>query len=185
MTALTNAPLSAGDPSEYIKGSNIQLVPFRAVDNDIHALYTINNNSQWVQTDVSASAHAPAAAGDPIGYMLGNQYIDYRGADNHIHQLFIPSTQWATADLTNLAGAPLATGDPFGYAFGSVAAVVYKDTNNDIDQLFGSGTQWSFADLSKTTSAPPSAGDPFAYIFGNQVVVYRGTDEHVHLLSLQ
>jgi outer membrane protein assembly factor BamB len=185
MTALTNAPLAAGDPMEYIKGSSTQIVPFRAVDNDIHALYTINNNTQWTQTDVSISAHAPLAASDPVGYMLGNQYIDYRGADNHIHQLFVPSTQWATADLTSLTGAPVATGDPFGYVFDSVAAVVYKDTNNDIDQLFGSGTQWSFADLSKSAGAPPSAGDPFAYIFGNQVVVYRGTDGHIHLLSLQ
>jgi hypothetical protein len=186
ITALTNAPLSAGDPCEYLQGSNTQIVLFRAVDNDIHALYAINNNSEWTQqTDVSASAHAPAAAGDPIGYIFGDQYVDYRGSDNHIHQLFVPSTQWATADLTNLTGAPLATGNPFGYVFGSAAVVVYKDANNDIEQLFGSGTQWGFTDLSEAASAPASAGDPFAYIFGNQVVVYRGTDGGIHLLSLQ
>ena len=183
LTALTNAPLSAGDPFEYVKGST-QIVPFRGVDNDIHALYTINNNSQWVQADISASGGAPAAASDPIGYVFGNQYMDYRGADNHIHQLFIPGTQWATADLTNLAGAPLATGDPFGYVSFS-PMVVYKDTNNNIDQLSGSGTQWAFADLSTLAGAPASAGDPFAYIFGNQVVVYRGTEGDIHLLFLQ
>jgi hypothetical protein len=103
------APLSAGDPFEYLKGSTVQIVPFRGVDNDIHQLYTINNNTQWVQTDASASAGAPTAASDAIGYVSGNQYMDYRGADNHIHQLFVPATQWVTADLTNLAGAPLAT----------------------------------------------------------------------------
>src|SRR5260221_2981894 len=112
LTALTNAPLSAGGPFEYIKGSS-QIVPFRVVDNDIHALYTINNNTHWTQADTSALAGAPLAASDPIGYVSGNQYMDYRGADNHIHQLFVPGTLWVTADLTNLAGAPLATGDPF------------------------------------------------------------------------
>ena len=34
ITALTNAPLSAGDPMEYLKGST-QIVPFRAVDSHI------------------------------------------------------------------------------------------------------------------------------------------------------
>ncbi len=183
LTALTNAPLSAGDPVEYVKGSK-QIVSFRAVDNDIHALYTINNNTAWAQTDVSASAQAPLAASDPIGYIFGNQYMDYRGTDNHIHQLFIPGTQWVTADLTTLAGAPLATGDPFGYVSGS-PQVVYKDTNNDIDQLSGSGTQWAYSNLSTLAGAPASAGDPFAYISGNQAIVYRGTDGDIHLLFLQ
>ncbi len=183
LTALTNAPLSGGDPFEYLKTGN-QIVAFRGVDNDIHQLYTINNNSQWKQADVSAIVGAPAATSDPIGYVSGNQYMDYRGADNHIHQLFVPGTQWVTEDLTNLAGAPLATGDPFGYVSVS-PLVVYKGTNNDIYQLSGSGTQWAFADLSTLAGAPPSAGDPFAYIFGNQVVVYRGTEGDIHLLFLQ
>jgi hypothetical protein len=183
LTALANAPLSAGDPFEYLNGSS-QVVPFRAVDSYIHALYTINNNSQWTQADVSALAQSPRAASDPTGYVSGNKYIDYRGADNHIHQLFMPGTQWATADLTNLAGGPLAGGDPFEYFFVS-PLIVYKGTNNDIDQLSGSGTQWTSADLSRLAGAPPSAGNPSAYVFGNQVVVYRGTDADIHLLSLQ
>ena len=36
LTALTNAPLSAGYPFEYVNGAT-QIVPFRGVDNDIHA----------------------------------------------------------------------------------------------------------------------------------------------------
>ena len=179
LTSLANAPLSAGDPSEYLIGSTNQVVPFRGVNNNIHQLYTING--QWTHADVSAIVSASAAASDAIGYVSGNQYMDYRGADNHIHELFQSGTQWVTADLTDLAGAPLATGDPFGYVFGS-PLVVYKGTNNDIDQLSGSGTQWAFVDLSTLAGAPPSAGDPFAYVFGNQVVVYRGTDGHIHLL---
>jgi hypothetical protein len=183
LTALTNAPLSAGDPFEYLRGSINQSVPFRGVDNDIHQLYTINNNPQWLHVDVSAIVHAPAAASDVTGYLFPSQFLNYRGADNHIHQLFASGGQWVHADLTNLAGAPLATGDPFGYAFGS-QKVIYKGTNNDIHQLYTSnnGAQWAHADLSMLAGAPASAGDPFVYIFGNQMVVYRGIDGHIHLL---
>jgi PQQ enzyme repeat len=183
LTALTNAPLSAGDPFEYLRGSTNQSVSFRGVDSDIHQLYTINNNTQWVHGDVSAIVDAPAAASDPTAYVLGNQIINYRGVDNHIHQLFVSGTHWVQADLTNLVGAPLATGDPSAYGFGS-QKVVYKGTNNDIHQLytFNNGTQWAHADLSMLAGAPPSAGDPFVYIFGNQMVVYRGIDGDIHRL---
>jgi hypothetical protein len=114
---------------------------------------------------------------------LGNQIVNYRGVDNHIHQLFVSGTHWVQADLTNLVGAPLATGDPSGYAFGS-RKVVYKGTNNDIQQLytFNNGTEWAHADLSMLAGAPPSAGNPFVYIFGDQMVVYRGIDGDIHLL---
>jgi hypothetical protein len=181
LTALAHAPLSAGDPFEYLSGGTNQIVPFRGVDNDIHQLYTLN--SQWVHTDVSATVGAPAAASDATAYVFGDQIVNYRGGDNHIHQLFISNRRWIQADLTNLARAPLATGDPFGYASG-LQLVVYKGTNGDIDQLytFNNGTEWAYADLSMSAGAPPSAGDPFAYIFGNRVVVYRGIDGDIHLL---
>jgi hypothetical protein len=61
----------AGDPFEYLKGSTVQIVPFRGVDSDIHQLYTINNNTKWVQTDVSVKVGAPVGASDPIGYVSG------------------------------------------------------------------------------------------------------------------
>jgi hypothetical protein len=68
-------------------------------------------------------------------YDLGNQAMNYRGADNHVHQLFKSPTQWAKPDLTNLAGAPLATGNPFAYIFGN-QAILYRGTNGDIHLLF-------------------------------------------------
>jgi hypothetical protein len=88
VTAKTAAPVSAGDPLEILQGGK-QLVPFRGVDNDIHQLYTINNNSHWVQTDPSTLAGATLfpAAGDPFAYIFGNQVVVYRGTDGHIHRL--------------------------------------------------------------------------------------------------
>jgi hypothetical protein len=110
--------------------------------------------------------------------------MNYRGADNHIRQLFKSSTKWLQADLTNLAGAPLATANPFGYVFGS-QVVVYNDANGDIVQLVNHETRWTYADLSMLAGAAPSVGDPFVYIFRNQVVVYRGTDGDIHLFFVQ
>ncbi len=183
LTALAKAPLTAGDPFEYVRDNLYQIIAFRGIDNDIHQLYT--SNGQWVQADVSTIVGgAPAAGSDATGYFFRDQVMDYRGADNHVHQLFKSNNQWVQADLTNLAGAPLATGDPFGYAFSS-ALVVYNGTNGDIYQLSNNGTQWASTDLSMTVGAPPSAGDPFAYLFGNQTIVYRGTDGHIHLLFQQ
>jgi hypothetical protein len=182
LTAVANAPLSVGDPFEYVRASTHQIIPFRGVDNDIHQLYTING--QWVHANISSLAGASAAASDATAYFIGDQVMNYRDADNHIRQLFKSSTKWIQADLTNLAGAPLATGDPFGYVFGS-QRVVYNDTNDDIVQLVNDDTLWTYADLSMLAGAAPSGGDPFVYIFRNQVVVYRGTDGDIHLLFVQ
>ena len=182
------ASLSAGDPFEYLKGSTVQIVPFRGVDNDIHQLYTINNNTQWVQADVSAVVHAPAAAGDPFGSLTpgGNQIVDYTGTDGHIHQLYISNGHWVHLDLTAVTNAPLSGGDPFEYLNGSSQIIPFRGVDSDIHQLYtiNNNTQWVHADLSKSAGAPPSAGDPFAYISGAQDVVYRGTDGDIHLLFL-
>ena len=42
---------------------------------------------------------------------------------------------------------------------------------------------WHHRDISALATAPSAAGDPAAYVFGNEIVVYRGTDSHVHQLS--
>jgi hypothetical protein len=143
--------------------------------------------SDGSRNDKSATSHrlsSRAAASDVTAYVLEDQIMNYRGADNHIHQLFKSATQWVQADLTNLAGVPLATGNPFGYIF-SEQLVVYNGTNGDIHQLYNNGGPWADTDLSMSAGAPPSAGDPFAYIFGNQAIVYRGTNGDIHLLFLQ
>jgi len=57
LTALTNAPLAAGNPSGYVNGA--QLVVYRGTDNDIHQLYTFNNNTQWAQADLSKFTAIP------------------------------------------------------------------------------------------------------------------------------
>jgi outer membrane protein assembly factor BamB len=189
LTALTNAPnapLAAGDPSGYVKRTQL-LVVYRGTDNDVHQLYTINNNTQWVQADLSRLASAPAAAGDPFGSFSpgGNQIVDYLGMDGHIHQLYPSGSQWLHADLTALTKAPLSAGDPFEYLQSGNQLVPFKGVDSDIHELYTINGQWVQTDLSKLVSAAPAAaGDPFGLLSpgGNQIVDYLGTDGHIHQL---
>jgi hypothetical protein len=141
----------------------------------------------WHHIDISALATAPPAAGDPAGYVFGSEFVVYRGADNHVHQLFATANQgsWSHVDLTALTNAPLAVGNPSGYVKGT-QQVVYRGTDNGIHQLSKNGAQWAHSDLSVLTSAPAAAGDPFGSLTpgGNQLVDYKGTDGHIHQLYI-
>ena len=140
----------------------------------------------WHHIDISALATAPAAAGDPAGYVFsGSEFVVYRGKDNHVHQLFAIANQgsWSHVDLTGLTNAPLAVGNPSGYVMGT-QQVVYRGTDNHIHQLSNNGAHWTDSDLSLLAGAPTAAGDPFGSLSpgGNQIVDYTGTDQHIHHL---
>ena len=69
----------------------------------------------------------------------GTQHVNYRGTDNHIHELWWDNTGWHHNDLSNAAGgAPTAAGDPAGYMFDAQATqhVVYRGTDNHIHELW-------------------------------------------------
>jgi hypothetical protein len=85
------APAAASDPAGYMfNAQNTQHVVYRGTDNHIHELWW--NSSGWHHNDLTnAAGNAPAAAGDPAGYMFdaqGTQHVVYRGTDNHIHELW-------------------------------------------------------------------------------------------------
>ena len=92
--------------------------------------------------DLSNAGGAPAAASDPDAYMFkaqGTQHVNYRGADNHIHELWWDGNGWHHNDLSNAAGgAPTAAGDPAGYMFDAQGTqhVVYRGTDNHIHELW-------------------------------------------------
>jgi len=142
----------------------------------------------WHTDDVTATTNAPAAASDPSGYMFtaqGTQHVMYRGADNHIHELWW-NGQWNTDDVTATTNAPAAAGDPSGYMFDAQGTqhVMYRGTDNDIHELWWNG-QWNTDDVTQAANAPAAAGDPSGYMFeeqGTQHVMYRGTDNHIHEL---
>jgi outer membrane protein assembly factor BamB len=104
----------------------------------------------WHHTDISVLAGAPPAAGDPSGYvLLSEEFVVYRGADNHVHQLYSHAgeDQWSRADLTAIAHAPLAVGNPSGYVVNASQRVVYRGADDHIHVLYSfDNTQWAHVD---------------------------------------
>jgi hypothetical protein len=73
----------------------------------IHELWW--DTQGWHHTDPTAVAGAPAAVGNPHGYMFdaqGTQHIVYRGTDNHIHELWWDTQGWHHTDLMPPPKAP-------------------------------------------------------------------------------
>jgi len=153
------------------------------------SVYPLAHVAGWHHNDISAGG-APAAAGDPDGYVFeaqGTQHVVYRGTDAGIHELWWdPTYGWSHSDLSAATGAPTAIGGPDGYVFAAQATqhVVYRGTDAGIHELWwAAGSGWSHADLSGETGAPVAAGEPCGYLFrgqGTQHVVFRGNDAHLH-----
>jgi hypothetical protein len=88
---------------------------------------------------MTATAGAPAAAGDPAVYARsdGTNSVVYRGKSNHIYELYLePGATWHFKNLSEIAGAPVASGDPVGYVrLDETNSVVYRGENNHIYEL--------------------------------------------------
>ena len=191
LSTASGAPAAASDPDAYMfNAQGTQHVNYRGADNHIHELWWDNNG--WHHNDLTnAAGGAPTAAGDPTGYLFdaqGTQHVIYRGADNHIHELWWDNNGWHHNDLSNASGAPTAASDPDAYMFKAQGTqhVNYRGTDNHIHELWWNNAGWHHNDLSNAAGgAPTAAGDPAAYMFdaqGTQHVVYRGTDNHIHEL---
>src|SRR5271165_3095245 len=153
-------------------------------------------SGSWNVNDLTAATNAPAAAGNPNGYMftangVSGMHVVYRGADNHIHELYWQDGDWNVNDLTIATNAPAAAGDPNGYVFTANGVsgmhVVYRGADDDIHELYWQNGDWSLNDLTAATNAPAAAGDPDGYAFtANGVsgmhVVYLGADNDIHEL---
>jgi len=96
-------------------------------------------NGSWHQSDLTSTAGAPAAAGDPTAYVFraeGTLHVDYRRADGHIEELWSDGT-WHGGDLTALAGAPSAASNPTGFALDADRSqhVFFRDPNGHVQEL--------------------------------------------------
>ena len=102
LTAATGAPAAAGDPNGYAftaNGTSGMHVVYRGADNDIHELYW--QNGAWGVNDLTAGTNAPAAEGDPNGYVFDAQeqmHVVYPSADGHIDEFW-----WAPASTSSAA----------------------------------------------------------------------------------
>jgi len=199
LTAATNAQLAAGNPNGYVftaNGASGMHVVYRGIDGHIYELWWQDG---WNVNDLTAATNAPAAAGNPNGYMftangVSGMHVVYRGADNHIHELYWQDGDWNVNDLTIATNAPAAAGDPNGYVFTANGVsgmhVVYRGFDDDIHELYWQNGDWSVNDLTAATNAPAAAGDPNGYVFtvngvSGMHIVYRGFDDDIHELYWQ
>ena len=141
LTDVTGVTAPAGDPSGYsLEATSTQHVVYRGTDNHIHELWWGAANG-WRGGDLCAETGAPAAAGDPFGYVFdaqGTQHVVYRAATGHIIELWWDAaTGWSAGDLTAVSGAPPAAGDPVGFAFAprSTQHVFYRGAEGHVHEL--------------------------------------------------
>jgi hypothetical protein len=89
--ALANAIQVAYEPflGDLAPQPAFQHVVYRGTDDRIHELWW-SDGPGWAEGELAAqTATAPAAAGDPAGYVLnGTQHVVYRGTDDRIHELW-------------------------------------------------------------------------------------------------
>jgi hypothetical protein len=164
---------------------------YRAGDQHIHELYW--STGAVGHSDLTALAHAPAAAGDPVGYFFEAQTqnnVFYRGTDGHLHRLFWQLGGVSHQDWTLASGAPALRGDPVAFLTPTGQhTVFYRGVDGHVHGLYSTnGTSVSSDDdLSNAASgAPLPYGDPTAYwtsLDNMYHVLYWGWDGHVHELA--
>jgi hypothetical protein len=163
LTQSAGAPAASGDLAGYARSDGINAVVYRGTNNHIYELLYLNKIDSWFGTDLTQSAGAPAASGDPAGYVRsdGINAVVYRGTNNHIYELLLRRDgTWHYSDITAVPDAPahpldvvfsIASGDPAGYARSDETnSVVYRGTNNAIYELYleKGASKWICAKLS-------------------------------------
>ncbi len=141
----------------------------------------------WTKADLTSLSGGPTTVGDPMALYsssLNQQFVDYRAADNHVHQLVASTGTWSHNDLTSITGATPTAGNPWQYMQTSTQVVLYRGTDSDIHSIW-KASSWTTSDLTTLAGAPKASGDPTGLYLSNlnsQVVVYVATDGHLHQL---
>ena len=91
LTAEASAPAAASDPAAYyVPANNTKHVIYRSADNRIREIWWVIDGTNPYEVNVTNSALAPLAAGNPAAFFFpnaGTQHVAYRGMDNHIHEI--------------------------------------------------------------------------------------------------
>jgi hypothetical protein len=194
LTSITGAPGPTGDIAAYVRSDETNSVTYRASDGDIHENTLGLGSLNWQGWDLTSIAGGVGAAGDPSAYVRsdGTNAVVYRGTDARIYEISLPagSTSWQVTDLTLTTFGPDAATAPIGYqhADGTNAVVFQTLANNHLVEFErGIGASaWSVVDLTAGTNATAAAGKARGYVRSDYTtaVVYRGTDNDIHELSL-
>ena len=182
-TAAAGSPLHA-----YFGTDTSQHVNYVANDGHVHELYA-NAGSFWYDNDLTAdTASVSPAAGTALAGVWGlddSQHVFFRGADGHMHELYLETGQpWAGNDLTLNAGAALPRADS------PVDAYWQQDNSQHVNFIAADGhvhelyvapgrAGWEDNDLTAASGCPVAAAP------GSALEAFYGTDtsQHVHFVG--
>lgn len=197
LSATANAPAAAGDPAAFLAKNGTRYVFYCDFSGHIQALHLAVNGTKWVHEDLTAATGAPAASGEPNGFVAtdGTDYVMYRDVNWHVQALSLPqngfnNTKWLHGDLTSATGAALAAGDPENFAApDETDYVIFRDTSSHVVALYlphngSGGARWLRGDLT-SVGAPLIGGKPSSYVSPDDTdrVVYRDTGGNLEALS--
>jgi hypothetical protein len=177
-----------------LDAQGIQHVVYRGIDNHIYDMGWYPTVG-WYTNDLTGDSGAPPAAaadpqtgfgGDPVAYVFeaqGTQHVMYRGADNHIYELWASVLvafngeelvgDWGYAALTKGLGAPPAAAGslPCGYAFNAqnTQHVMYLANTlpGPIFELWWDFFGWHYHNVSEAAGAPEGiTGEPSVILCG-------------------
>lgn len=181
VTAATRAPRMAGDIVFGPRIGAATVFYYRGVDGRIYELATAGG--VWSVSSVSAGAHTPPAASDPVWISRpGFQGLAYRGTDDNIYILQSGGGAWTLERPSLLASAPRAAGTPTGSLVGA-PGVTYRGADKRVYDLSFSGGVWRVTDLIGHSDARLASSDPAIVAYPDplrpiayRVVGYRGVD---------
>jgi hypothetical protein len=148
LTVATGAPLgfsryTFGASGYVFDARRTQHVNYLGQDFHIHELWC-DRSGAWHHHDLTDATGADPGNENsyPIGYLFAaqnTQHVNYRGGDNHVHELWCDSNgTWHHHDLTVATGAPLCAYNPIGYTFDAQGTqhVFYEGENLNLIELF-------------------------------------------------
>jgi hypothetical protein len=134
--------------------------------------------------------NAIRADADPTSYVdtaQGHEVVLYRGSNGHVHSIYWAGETFRRDELGGSAAAPkvIRGGKPAGFVQQDGTNVaVYRTEAGDLQSLAWKGTNAPTTErISGFDGAPPAAGDPAPFVNtreGVNIVVYRGSDLHLH-----
>jgi len=183
-------PAAVGAPSGIVfPALGVTNVVYRDAEGRLHEVWQKGPESGTSNLTYLAD-NAIRAAGNPTLYIAateGNEVALYRGTDSHVHSLYWSTGAVGRDALSLTAGAPPAAGNPVGFVQkDGTNVVIYRAGDKHLHSLWWTGTNApGTEDLTAPSGAPPAAGDPAPFVntnTGENIVVYRGTDGHIHVM---
>lgn len=126
----------------YWGADNSVHVDFISADQHIHELFFDPQSGHWNDNDLTVASNGSTAAPGSglVGYIGdgSSQYIDFIGADHHVHELFFTGTNWNDNDLTTAAKSVLPdTGSGIaGYIVNGKEHIDFIGTDHHIYEIF-------------------------------------------------